>query len=266
MSNDNTDNYVQIAAYTVMANIGTDKQIEKCIENGQDQVPIYKLIFTCLMNEIGEIATKLEAGNKDNSKEFEVHEMQFNDGGKCILCPIDVYKGQTLGGKLLALYNLAINKKAANLFFENIQPVALIIKHSKELEKRIGLRLLTQLCFYGSYAAKFLFEHGLHDSIKEMSGKEYRVGMLKKSIEHTEYAYQLLNRHRFRDVTTNGMHNDKLKRAFIKIKLQKTMHSLLQKEDASAIKHIVVSWKFEQKNPYPLFRNLIFLFCTNKGE
>jgi hypothetical protein len=235
MSNDNTDNYVQIAAYTVMANIGTDKQIEKCIENGQDRVPIYKLIFTCLMNEIGEIATKLEAGIMENSKEFEVHEMQFNDGGKCILCPIDVYKGQTLGGKLLALYNLAINKKAANLFFENIQPVALIIKHSKELEKRIGLRLLTQLCFYGSHAAKFLFEHGLHDSIKEMSGKEYRVGMLKKSIEHTEYAFQLISKHSsFVDIRQN----EEFKRTLLKTN---SFQSIVESGGkSSTIKHILV--------------------------
>ena len=245
-----SDNSIKIAAYTVMANIGTDKQIEKSVrllsKGDESEVPIYKLIFKCLMDEISEIASKLDAGKGDTDKEFTVHEMQFNDAGKLIICPIDVYKGQTVGGKLLALYNLAINKKAANLFFERIQPIASIIKHSKELERRIGLRMLTQLCFYGNQASKCLFEHGLYDYIKEMNTKEFRVKMLQKSIEHTEYAYQLLHRHRIRDITTKSIVNEKLKRVFMKIKVQKALHTMMHKEEAPAIKHIVVSKKINE--------------------
>ena len=233
-----------------MANIGTDKQIERCIRqansNGMNdiEVPIYKLIFNCLMGEISEIAIKLEVTKGfTTDKEFSVQEMQFNDGGKFILCPIDVYKGQTVGGKLLALYNLAINKKAANLFFEFIRPIASIIKYSKELEKRIGLRMLTQLCFYGNQASKYLFEHGLYDFIKEMNTKEFRVKMLEKSKEHTEYAYQLLQRHKMRDITTKSIVNEKLKRVFMKIKVQKSLQPMIQNENTPIIKHIVVSFK-----------------------
>ena len=231
-----TDNYIQIAGYTVMANIGTDKQIEKCIRNGIDsEVPIYKLIFTCLMSEISEIAEKLNADKYDTDKEFEVHEMQFNDDGKFIICPIDVYKGQTVGGKLLALYNLAINKKAANLFFEHIQSLSLILKHSKELEKRICLRMLTQLCFYENKASIYLFEHGLYDYIKEMNTKESHVKMLQKSKEHIEYAYQLLNKH-FTDIHQN----EKFRRTFLKLKVQKSFQPSIESDNKPIIKHILV--------------------------
>ena len=226
-----------------MANIGTDKQIERCIRqansNGMNdiEVPIYKLIFNCLMGEISEIAIKLEVTKGfTTDKEFSVQEMQFNDGGKFILCPIDVYKGQTVGGKLLALYNLAINKKAANLFFEFIRPIASIIKYSKELEKRIGLRMLTQLCFYGNQASKYLFEHGLYDFIKEMNTKEFRVKMLEKSKEHTEYAYQLLQRHIF----TESPQNDTLKRTFLKLKVKKSFQAVIEPDSKQITKHVLV--------------------------
>ena len=103
--------------------------------------------------------------------------------------------------------------------------------------------MLTQLCFYGNQASKYLFEHGLYDFIKEMNTKEFRVKMLEKSKEHTEYAYQLLQRHKMRDITTKSIVNEKLKRVFMKIKVQKSLQPMIQNENTPIIKHIVVSFK-----------------------
>ena len=162
------------------------------------------------MGEINEIATKLEQGKC--LEEFETQDIQFFDEGKLILCPIDIVKGQTIGGKLLALYNLSINKKAANLFFDSIKPITLIVKHAKELEKRIALRLVTQLCFYGNQASHFLFEQCLYDEIKLLSSKKFTVKSLQKTIEHVEYAYELLNRHGCKDAIKALMQSNKFKK------------------------------------------------------
>ena len=185
-----TVDFIRIAACTIMANIGTDKQIEQL--NEQENKPIYHLVFDSLMGELKEFTAELLNPNPT----FELQHIQFYDDGQLIVRPIACIRGQSLSGKLLALYRLASNNRAANLFFEDMQPISLIIKHGQELEKKFALRLLTQLCFHGNHSWSILNDQSLYKEIIKLSKREldeFDVKSLLKAVKRTIYVYHLLN-------------------------------------------------------------------------
>jgi hypothetical protein len=180
-----------IACLSTLANIGTDKQLEKLLE--KENKPIYFFIFDCLINELEEFANNLE---NEVHYEFLTKDIQFNDDGNSIVRPIKCLNNQPISSLLLALYRLASNKKASNLFNENTKPIYVIIKHGQELEKKFALRLLIQICLNANISSNILNDRNLYSEVIKLSKRDstmFDIKSLKTTVQRAMYVYQLLN-------------------------------------------------------------------------